>query len=672
MALNRLQIRRDSLTAFQTAALTPLVAEPQYIVEEKRIRIGDSKGTHVSRQQLHTPLIEGSQFHALWNIRSYGTGKCIDVPVVNGAFANGEGALDPQYYVASAPIPNGALAEAGIAYISASGDFLPGSTDPAMVFAFEIGQLEGNKTTLRPRFGINESTTSAADNVETAGIEISAQTGFINCLGDYNKPVVWDLDAKVCFLGRNSISPFKTSLGDNPDPIVGSPISWTFRDPADFKNDVATGGDYTLVDDNANVRIYGTLTIQDPFEMFQSGGSLVAHDVLTGGNGTAAGSPGKAAPSSRPDRYASAFPRGSRRVYGGISYEAMGLVPADELKTVRDLVDSNVTELADKVDRLIDLITLHGTSKPGEGRFQYRWWRPRKTVVSFSFEEVVPHLLDNDQVLSLKVGGPMQSDTSQTYPDLEAGEGQVRAYVAPFLRVDAATSNPLHKFGVSNRRYDYQAGAIPNVEGFLATGRKVNGVDYVCRTSHSWNADFKYSSTVGDNNAVSNQDWDAWFYDMPNVLSVSLTEDNAGDDYAWNDTTKLLTIGENTETNWIDTAVGAPDSKFKVDEELAFTFLDDTIAGTGFVDAATDDFDLVLKNVTFTAGDPNGGGNIASTTRSGSTDPGSVSTIAADADGEWNCAWRRLADDKRDRMRIHHTTAFFFGGRPGVNDFRPF
>lgn len=670
MALNRLQIRRDSLSAFQTASLTPLVAEPQYIVEEKRVRIGDSKGTHVSRQQLHTPLVEGSQFHALWNIRSYGTGKCIDVPVVNGAFANGEGALNPQYFVASAPIPNGALAEAGIAYVSASGDFLPGSTDPAMIFAFEIGQLEGDKTVLRPRFGINESTQPSTNNVETGGIEISAQTGFVNCLGDYNKPVVWDLDAKICFLGRNSISPFKTSLGDNPAPVGSAAIDWTFRDPVDFKDDVSTGGDFTLVDDNANVRVYGTLTIQDPFEMFQANGSLVAHDLLTGGNGTVAGSPGKAAPSTRPSRYSTAFPRFSRRTVGGKSYEAMGLVPADELNTVRDLVDSNVAELSEKVDRLIDLITLHGMTNPGEGRFQYRWWRPRKTVVDFSFEEVVPHLLDDDQVLSLKVGGPMQSDTSQTYPDLEAGEGQTYSYVAPFLRVDAATANPLHKYGVSNRRYDYQAGAISPNEGFLATGRKVNGVDYVCRTTHTWNADYKYSRQVAANGAVSDQDWNVWYYNMPNVLSVSLTENNAADDYAWDDTAKLLTIGENTEIDWIDGAGTA--SKFKVDEELAFTFLDDTIAGTGFVDATTDDFNLVLKNVTFTAGDPNGGGNIASTTRSGSTDPGSVSTIAADADGEWNCAWRRLAADKRDRMRIHHTTAFFFGGRPGVNDFRPF
>ena len=43
---------------------------------------------------------------------------------------------------------------------------------------------------------------------------------------------------------------------------------------------------------------------------------------------------------------------------------------------------------------------------------------------------------------------------------------------------------------------------------------------------------------------------------------------------------------------------------------------------------------------------------------------------AGNANGEWNCAWRRLADDRRDRMRIHHSTAYAFGGRPGNNDFR--
>jgi len=90
--------------------------------------------------------------------------------------------------------------------------------------------------------------------------------------------------------------------------------------------------------------------------------------------------------------------------------------------------------------------------------------------------------------------------------------------------------------------------------------------------------------------------------------SYTLTVESAGDDYAWDDTAKLLTIGEN------DTATF--DLDFADGDLVYFTFNDGDIAGYGTVDATTTTLDLVLGAVTFTAGDPNGG-TVSATQRSG-------------------------------------------------------
>ncbi len=91
--------------------------------------------------------------------------------------------------------------------------------------------------------------------------------------------------------------------------------------------------------------------------------------------------------------------------------------------------------------------------------------------------------------------------------------------------------------------------------------------------------------------------------------SYTLTSESAADDYAWNDTTKLLTIGEN------DTATFATD--FADGDLVYFTFNDGAIAGYGTVNVGTIALELVLEAVTFTAGDLNGGGDVTATQRSG-------------------------------------------------------
>lgn len=90
--------------------------------------------------------------------------------------------------------------------------------------------------------------------------------------------------------------------------------------------------------------------------------------------------------------------------------------------------------------------------------------------------------------------------------------------------------------------------------------------------------------------------------------SYTLTSESATDDYAWDDTTKLLTIGEN------DTATF--DTDFADGDLVYFTFNSGAIAGYGTVNVGTVALELVLENVTFTAGDLNGG-DVTATQRSG-------------------------------------------------------
>lgn len=663
MAINRLQFRRDSLADFQQAALTPTNGEPQYIVEEKRIRIGDDKGTHVSRQMLTAPNAEGSQFHALWNVRSYGNGKCIDVPVTNGSVAGGDGALEPLYYAASAPLPEGALQDAGTAHITASGDYLPGSTDPALILGFEIGQMEQDNAVVAPR---NEPAIfSGATSTPTTlgGINISAATGFVNCLGDYEKPVTWDLDARVCFLGRDAISPFKTSLGAGTQ-------AWTFRDPVDFKEEVLDGAGTS---DNANVRVVGRLVIQDPFTAFQNSRSIVSMDWLQNCNGSIAGAPTTDKPGATPARYANAWDRGAIQVSGGSAYEAMGFVPSEDYTVIEGLPGGTVGDLNDKVRRLCNAIMLQGSSQPGQGRFSARWWRPLKTVIDFSFEERVDAFDEPNLWLHLKVGGPMQSNPSVVYDAIEPG----LSYDTSGLDVKGVHSagtllaTPTNaesfqiQYGVRQLRYDQDNTATGNDIGLKGVARSILGNDYACRIPHLWADTNDYHIDPDRNNANSDSAWNAWYYRLPVAKSYTLAS-GAGNAYSYTDSTKVLSITEaSTPTGgW----KGVTDAVFAENEEVSFDFDEagGNRLGNGTVSSTSSGGTLVIENVVWSgATDP--GADVTNVVR---TDAGEVSTLVGNADGEWNCAWRRMAADRRDRMRIHHTTAFFFGGRPGINDYR--
>lgn len=629
MAINRLQIRRDSLANFQTTTNSPVVAEPTFILEEGRVRVAQAKGTIVGRQQIATPLVEGSQFHSLWNVRSYGNGTCVDVPTVNGYATNGEGALEPQYYVASGMLPKAALLDAGTIQLSASGDFMPGSTDPSMIFGFEIGQPDGTKTSIGPRFGPSPS---VSDPGFTEGLEISAGTGFTNCLGDYNKPVIWELDAKVCLLGRDSISPFRTSTGQGAE-------SFELREPLDYKEDLyrtevidssatydwdgtdtltiddAAGVDFSVFEpgdrvaysfedatkeragrgavvsatttqivitvayeeigrevggavsgvavtvngsvsiyDNANVRVVGTLTIQDPFSIWNNSASYIGSDLQGQSYGDVSGDPFKANPGSLPSNYGGGWARGAVQTRYGAAYEAMGLVPADRLTSIQALPGTTSSELNDKIDRLLNQMTLTGLTQPGQGRWAFRWWRPKRTVIHFSFEEYVSNYGDEDLQFSLKVGGPMQSDAAPTYPAFNTANNTI--YPSAALRSKTQTSTA---FGILPTRLDYDSGDA-NLQRLCF--EKAAGEEYVCRTTHQRKTDgtAKYDTAPATNTLDADEVWYFWDYEDP----------------------------------------------------------------------------------------------------------------ATNPDGEWNCAWRRLAADRRDRMRIHHTTAYFFGGRPGATDYRPF
>jgi hypothetical protein len=583
MAINRLQIRRDSLADFQTASSAPLVGEPTLINEESRVRIATPNPTGIGRVQVSLPPTEGSQFFSIWNARSFGDGAAAVVPAFmakNDAQQTTEKtpAVEPSLTAFSGPLPNGFGNDAGTVFIQASGDFLAGSTDPNMVFGFMIGDMEEtNATFIGPDPGHHAVLTVGSLRPQLGGagpfLTVGTGSGMPNVLGDYNKPVLWNLDAKMCVMGRSAISPFKSSMTPitvDDDPAVN---------PLDLASEVAAHSDRvmraydgsfnTVVsgdDDNANVRVFGTLTIMDPF-------------VMTGANRSYVHAPGSLTSTASAEiharglncdwglfsagasEYPTSLARGMFVSSNGIAYEALGLVPGENYSSIEAMPDSTVADLAAKVDRLSRAQRLSGMVSPGTGSRWYHWWRPTKTVVEFSFEEYVPNLQDDNLILKLKVGGPLQSDPNITYDAFSIANNTV--YLAP-----QGMSYP--RIGPYAQSYTAQgaglfAGRVDQGTIGQKVCRVINGEEYVARVAHKRTTAARFATTTGD------------FVDRP----------------------------ESADANAIDVYYS----------------------------------------------DPAGGGN---------------------QDGEWNCYWRRLADDRCDKMRIHHSTAFAFGGRPGSTDFLPF
>jgi len=571
MAINRLQIRRDSLSDFQNAVASPLPGEPLYITDEYRIRVHDSTRTNAGRIPMQLPPSEGSQFHGIWNAAAYGTGAALTVPAVNGLdhvasdgdtyYANGEGARSPHYTAFSGALPRWFGRDAGIVKVNVSGDFRPGSTDPAMIFAFAFGDLEGTSETVVGAQPFQDLNFGGKHTVGKGYLEVGSGNGLQNALGDYDRPVLWNLDATIALMGTGSVSPFSSSLaprGDHDGTADRTNIGEeaTFRDESEMMDT-----DNSADPDNANVRIYGTLTVMDPF--ISTGNNLtnfhrntrLPASVTSGGaiNGC-----------SWRDSVGTIYPRSLPRhtvVSDGVnSYESLGLTPGLDYA---DLTDAASIQRHLKLQAVVT---------PGSGSLWHRWFRPRKTVVDFSMEEYVPQLEDNaDVFLKLKVGGPMQSSMEYTYPTwADADQGTTDGYfVGGMPMLVPGVQNPAYALMAASR-VDYLPSSLQDAttSGLDFTARRItpggagDTHDYVCRICHDWTT--------------------------PAATATGRMED-VGD----------LVNGSGAARAW---AYESPNT---------------------------------------------------------------------DADGEWNCAWRRLADDRRDRMRIHHSTAYAFGGRVGTNDYRP-
>ncbi len=582
MAINRLQIRRDTLLDFQNSATAPVLGEPTLVNEESRIRIAGPNATALGRVPVALPPTEGSQFHALWNVRSFGDGPALVVPAFSGqsetqVVSPETPAVEPVMTAFSAPLPAGFANEAGTVHLQASGDFLCGSLDPNMVFGFMIGDLEEtNATLVGPDPGSPLAVTIGGNTKPYLGgvgpyLTVGTAAGMTNVLGDYDKPVLWNLDAKICFLGKESISPFKTSqtvippqTADAVAPATAVPAEHSDRTirPYDASFDTVVAGD----DDNANVRVFGTLTIMDPFVMYggnrayMHGAAYTSQAVASSPQATHVLGDWGAYSSTTSTEYPSVLPRGKFVSCNGVAYESLGEVPGESYSAIEALPDGSIANLAAKVDRLSRAHRLAGIISPGVGSRWDRWFRPTKTVIEFSFEEYVPHAADPHQFLKLKVGGPLQSDPNATYAGWDNNES-----VTYYSASQGTTWPRLNSTG------DYSAAA-----GGLWPGR----LDYV-------NASLRIARVIN------------------------------GNEYAARFTHLRTTAAEFSTTN------------------------------SNFVEQHDSTSDIAKAYYS----DPEDSGN---------------------EDGEWNCYWRRLADDRADKMRIHHSTAFAFGGRPGTNDFLPF
>tara|TARA_R100000951_G_scaffold114960_1_gene121517 strand:+ start:14954 stop:16513 length:1560 start_codon:yes stop_codon:yes gene_type:complete len=514
-----------------------------------------------------------------------------------GTYGNGGSTVEPTFTAFSGAIPRYFGRDAGTVEVTASGDFLPGSTHPAMTFGFAIGDLEGNDEVLvgtQPGtiFKFVDGFQGGQYHVAGKGyLEVGPGVGMYEALGDYDRPVLWNLEAKVCFMGRSSISPFKSSLsyrgdlvGDADGVAVSEPPDWgpqdaVFRSDADIED-----GDVTSDDDNANVRIYGTLTVRDPFVTIDNNRSLSAWwgGTLPFGNSSTNVVPqSKTASMSGLDwgvftdanatDYPSNLAKGRTVAHLGSSFESKGLVPGA-------LWTSMTAGTADqKVDALVTATALQSIMEPGRGSQWQRWFRPRETVINFSMEEYVPDLnAEETQFLKLKVGGPMQSNPSSVYPDFAyPGTGNIVRFQSASYNTNPALAVPVPVayLVLTQERADFlpDGDTYGDARELDSLCRRINpdglsAADYVCRYPHT-------------------------------LLPAEGTAEGRLDSIA----AVATTTNGNSKSYWYYT-------------------------------------------------DPEGVGN---------------------AEGEWNCAWRRLADDRRDRMRIHHSTAFAFGGRPGTNDYRP-
>lgn len=584
MAINRLQIRRDSRADFQTSASNPNNGEPLYVTDENRIRVGSQNATNLGKVQNSLPITEGIPFHGIWNCRAFGTADAVNVPAFNGAKANGDSTMEPLFTAFSGALPRYFGHDAGVVEVSASGDFLPGSTDPAMLFGFAIGTLEGDSDTLIGANGGYFTSILGNDNRTGKGyIEVSGGVGMMNALGDYNKPVLWNLDAKICFLGRDSVSSFKTSQEEmtwNAPADVIRQDEYTYRKGTDLDTAPVSSDD-----DNANVRVYGTLRVMDPFVMI---GNNRKCSVLPGFSAAAYATFHNARTDAAPagfdwnvysdanqitvnsaDEFPTAAKRGTIVGTGWGSFEAMGRVPGESFADIAGLASGSLAVLNTKLERFMNAVALGNMTAPGIGKHWTRWWRPRETVVDFSVEEYIPNLDNPNLFLKLKVGGPMQSDPAASYPAWNNADVSTVYLGSTGLLSPYSPASPYNAIGGFNCdfRWDYvstdPAGA--NVCRSIDPGGQGTSYDYVCRYPHIHGV---YNGTGSQADRIA---------------------------------------------HYID----------EIDTQGAETWYYENPEATG------------------------------------------------NADGEWNCAWRRLSDDRRDHMRIHHSTAFAYGGRPGSNDFRP-
>jgi hypothetical protein len=514
-----------------------------------------------------------------------------------GKYQNGGSTLEPTFTAFSGALPRYFGRDAGTVEVTASGDFLPGSTHPSMLFAFAIGDLEGNDEVVigtQPGTIVKFADDTQGGQYFVGGkgyLEVGPGVGMYEALGDYDRPVLWNLEAKVCFMGRSSISPFKSSLSfrgdlvlDATPPTTAEPPDWgpqdaVFRSDADIED-----GDVSGDEDNANVRIYGTLTVRDPFVTIDNnrslsswwGGSSVFSNTFAETNSMTASMSGLDWGMFRDGNateYPSNLPKHSTVAHMGRSFESKGLVPG-ALWT-----DMTAGTAEEKVDALVAATALQSIAEPGRGSQWQRWFRPRETVVNFSMEEYVPNLnTEETQFLKLKVGGPMQSNPSSVYPNWAyPGVGAEQRFQSA-----SYCANP--------------APVVPSPPTFLALG--VERADYL--PSGDTYGDDRESDTLCRRISPGGGGAADYVCRYPHTLKPA--------DAGWTSGQRLGIVAS------IATSTAA-------NEKSAWYYTNPEAAGN--------------------------------------------------EGGEWNCAWRRLADDRRDRMRIHHSTAFAFGGRPGTNDYRP-
>lgn len=183
MGDKQLQLRTDTLLAFDDPDLLPKKSEPLYIEGERRLLMGRNDRGRMGAPLMGNPLREGVQHKVLWAAGRWGNEPGAKIPAYGSANAYD---LSKGVAFTGGCMEDELLDSAGVE-IWADGYMIPDSPDMRLMWDLTFGPDLPGPSALTPPGG---------------PVEISYRRTGANCLGfDYQEVIGWHLHIFVHFLG---------------------------------------------------------------------------------------------------------------------------------------------------------------------------------------------------------------------------------------------------------------------------------------------------------------------------------------------------------------------------------------------------------------------------------------------------------------------------------------